>query len=298
MFGMSAFFRRTMAGAALMACTCGAIGQDQNVAPQVSSQRLLRLVWSDEFNGPDGSPPDPAKWHVIQKGSGFGNNELQYYTKRAVNVHQEKGSLVITARKERYKGHDGFTRNYTSARLETAGLFAQKFGRMEARIKLPGGQGIWPAFWMLGSDNRQVGWPACGEIDIMEKVGFEPSTVHGTLHAEGYSGAHAWGAAYTLPGEAKFTDDYHLYAVEWDENVIRFYVDDALFAVRTPGTTPQGGKWPFNHPYFLLLNLAVGGYWPGNPDATTAFPASMLVDYVRVYQFVDDAQPVPAPSSN
>lgn len=263
---------------------CAGAGLGQEATKLSASQRPLRLVWSDEFNGRDGSLPDPAKWRLVRDGSGFGNNEMQYYTRRAVNAHQEKGNLVITARKERYKGH-----TYTSARLESAGLFAQQYGRMEARIKLPGGQGIWPAFWMMGADYKQVEWPACGEIDIMEKVGFEPSTVHGTLHAEGYSGAKAWGAAYTLPNEAKLTDDFHVFAVEWEKDVIRFYVDDALFATRTPETMPAGGKWPFNRPFFLLLDLAVGGYWPGYPDATTQLPASMLVDYVRVYQFADDA---------
>lgn len=256
--------------------------QESTPAPR----HTLVLTWSDEFNGPNGSAPDPKKWHVMHSGSGNGNDELQYYTPRGINVHQQDGDLVITARKERYRGRDG-VRQYTSARLETLGLFAQKYGRMEARIKLPGGQGIWPAFWMMGDDVKKIGWPECGEIDIMEQVGFEPSTVHGTLHADGYSGPRAWGSQYALPGEGRFSDDFHIYAAEWEPGQIRFYVDDVLFATRRQQDVPDNGKWPFDHPFFLLLNVAVGGHWPGAPDKTTVFPATMLVDYVRVYRFAD-----------
>lgn len=287
----AAVFLNAVAATMFLTSAVAAIGQTPVAAPQ----RVLRLVWSDEFNGPDGSPPDPAKWRVLQKGSGFGNDELQSYTSRRVNVHQEKGNLVIVARKERYKGRDGITRAYTSARLETQGLYARKYGRIEARIKLPGGQGIWPAFWMMGADYKEVDWPACGEIDIMEKVGFEPSTVHGTLHAEGYSGSNALGSEYTLPNGEKLSDNFHVFAVEWEENAIRFYVDDVLFATRTPASIPEGAQWPFNRPFFLLLDLAVGGHWPGAPDATTPFPATMLVDYVRVYEFAGSAAQSVAP---
>jgi len=268
------------------------VAQDAAPVPR----HTLVLTWSDEFNGPNGSAPDPKKWHVLQGGSGNGNDELQYYTPRSINVHQQDGNLVITARKERYKGRDG-VRQYTSARLESLGLFAQKYGRMEARMKLPGGQGIWPAFWMMGDDVKKVGWPECGEIDIMEQVGFEPAMVHGTLHAPGYSGQHAWGSQYTLPGQRSVSDDFHVFAAEWEPGEIRFYVDDVLFATRRQSEVPANGKWPFDHPFFLLLNVAVGGGWPGAPDPTTTFPATMLVDYVRVYRFVDtverggDAQP-------
>jgi beta-glucanase (GH16 family) len=255
--------------------------------PGVAGRRTL--VWSDEFNGPDGSGPDPAKWHLITGGSGFGNNELEYYTSRAANIHQEKGNLVITARKEEYVGADGVAGHYTSARIETKGRFEQKFGRIEARMKLPDGQGIWPAFWMLGSDFDAVGWPVCGEIDIVEKVGFEPSAVHGTLHGPGYSGGEPLTGTFTLPGNARISDDFHLYAMEWTPREIRFYVDGVLYETQTVKSIPSTKHWAFDHPFFLLLNVAVGGYWPGNPDATTQFPVSMLVDYVRVYSLPDKA---------
>jgi len=249
-----------------------------------SASKSRTLIWSDEFNGPDGSLPDPEKWTVVNSGSGNGNNELEYYTSRPANIHLEKGNLVITARKETYTGADGVSRAYTSARIEAKGRFQQKYGRIEARIKLPQGQGIWPAFWMLGNDFGSVGWPACGEIDIIENVGFEPSTVHGSLHGPGYSGGAPLTGAFTLPHQARFSDDFHLFAVEWEPLEIRFYVDDTLYETRTADSVPSGKHWVFDHPFFPLLNVAVGGYWPGSPDATTSFPVNMLVDYVRVYR--------------
>ncbi|MDR3737986.1 MAG: glycoside hydrolase family 16 protein [Terracidiphilus sp.] len=285
MFSVSAALSRSIAAVAVFWLYLGTVpGKAQDSAP--ASKHTLVLTWSDEFNGPDGSAPDPAKWHVISSGSGNGNDELQYYTRRPINVHQEGGNLVIMARKEHYKGREG-VRKYTSARLETLRLFAQKYGRMEARIKLPGGQGIWPAFWMMGNDVKKVGWPACGEIDIMEQVGFEPSMTHGTLHAEGYSGPTALGSSYTLPDRGRFSDGFHRFAVEWEPGEIRFYADDVLFATRKQQDIPADAKWPFDHPFYLLLNVAVGGHWPGAPDKTTRFPATMLVDYVRVYRFAE-----------
>lgn len=247
------------------------------------------LTWHDEFNAADGSRPDPNKWTIMEDGSGFGNHELEYYTSRPVNIHLEKGNLVITARKEAYTGKDGVKRDYTSGRLETAKHFQQKYGRFEARIKLSKGQGIWPAFWLLGNDIHSKGWPDCGEIDIVENVGFEPSKVHGTLHGPKYSGGHALTAGYSLPADARFSDAFHIFAVEWEPESIRFYVDDKLYATQTPKDIPADGSWAFDHPFFVLLNLAVGGDWPGYPDATTVFPVSMLVDYVRVYQRKDES---------
>jgi beta-glucanase (GH16 family) len=242
------------------------------------------LIWNDEFNGPDGSRPDQSKWVIVTNDSGYGNNELEYYTDRPSNLHLHDGSLVITARREPYVGKDGQSRPYTSGRIESRGRLELKYGRIEARIKLPKGQGIWPAFWMLGSDFDRIGWPACGEIDIMENVGFEPSKVHASLHGPGYSGGNPLTGVYALPNQARFSDDYHVFALEWGPRAIRFYVDGTLFETQTPGSVPQGQRWVFDHPFFLVLNVAVGGYWPGNPDATTEFPESMLVDYVRVYR--------------
>jgi len=241
------------------------------------------LVWSDEFNGPDGSAPDSSKWVLETGGGGWGNNELEYYTARGQNASVHDGNLVITAVKEKYTGPDGVTRDYTSARLKTLGKFAQAYGRFEARIKIPRGQGIWPAFWMLGNDIDKAGWPTCGEIDIMENIGKEPSTVHGTIHGPGYSGDKGIGDPFSLPAGDLFADEFHIYAVEWEPEAIRFYVDDHLYSTRTPADLPKGTKWVYDHPFFLLLNVAVGGSWPGNPDATSTYPQTMLVDYVRIY---------------
>lgn len=238
------------------------------------------LVWSDEF---EGTSLDQAKWDFDVGGHGWGNNEWQYYTRRAENAAVEDGKLVIRALRETYTGPEGITRAFTSARLVTRGKFSRAYGRFEARIKLPYGQGIWPAFWMLGDDIATVGWPACGEIDIMENIGREPSTVHGTIHGPGYSGSRGIGAAYTLPGGRRFADDFHVFAVEWEPEVIRWYVDDVLYQTRTPKDLPSGARWVFDHPFHLLLNVAVGGNWPGYPDQTTEFPQTMLVEYVRVY---------------
>jgi beta-glucanase (GH16 family) len=151
-------------------------------------------------------------------------------------------------------------------------------------MKIPYGQGMWPAFWMLGDDIERVGWPACGEIDIMENIGKEPSTVHGSIHGPGYIGKTGIEAPYRLPGQQRFADDFHLFAVEWEPNTIRLYVDKDLCAARTRADLKPGWRWVFDHPFFLLLNVAVGGDWPGNPDASTVFPQTMLVDYVRVYR--------------
>jgi len=249
-----------------------------------SKDHKWELTWSDEFNAPDGSGVDTSKWVAEVGGKGWGNHELEYYTNRAVNAHLENGMLAIQALRENYTGPDGLSRDYTSARLVTKNKFAQQYGRFEARIKLPAGQGMWPAFWMLGDDIDQVNWPRCGEIDIMENVGKEPSRVHGSIHGPGYIGTVGLESPSTLPSGRKFSDDFHIFAVEWEPNAVRFYVDDTLYATRTRADLRAGWKWAFDHPFFLILNVAVGGDWPGSPDATTRFPQNMLVDYVRVYQ--------------
>jgi beta-glucanase (GH16 family) len=241
------------------------------------------LTWSDEFNQPDGSPPDPTKWKIETGGNGWGNEELEYYTARPENLHVKNGNLEMIALKATYTGPNGVIRNYTSARLNTQGKFDQAYGRFEARIKIPYGQGIWPAFWMLSNDIEKVGWPTGGEIDIMENIGREPAIVHGTIHGPGYSGGKGIGAPYAIT-TGRFTDDYHVFAAEWEPNQIRFYVDDHLYATRTPADLPARNKWVYDHPFFVILDLAIGGGWPGNPDGTTVFPQTMLVDYVRVYK--------------
>jgi beta-glucanase (GH16 family) len=244
-----------------------------------------KLTWSDEFDGAAGASFDRAKWAADTGGQGFGNQEREFYTTNAENIALDgAGHLVITARAEaptRYACWYGGCR-YSSARIKTQGLFAQSFGRFEARIRIPRGQGLWPAFWMLGNDIGNVGWPACGEIDIMENIGREPTVVHGTMHGPGYSGANGIGGPDSIASGA-FADAFHVYAVEWTPQEIRWFVDDHQYFRTTPGSLPSGARWVYDHPFFLLLNLAVGGAWPNDPDATTAFPAQMLVDYVRVY---------------
>jgi beta-glucanase (GH16 family) len=242
------------------------------------------LTWSDEFSGATGAAPDPAKWAFDLGGNGWGNQELESYTNRPANVHQDGGgNLVILANKETYTGADGIQRQYTSARLKTQGLFSQAYGRFEARIKIPKGQGMWPAFWILGNDIDNVGWPKCGEVDIMENIGREPAVNHGSMHGPGYSAGNSLTASYTMPSGQSLGDDFHVYALEWEPNVARFYVDNTLYETQTPAALPSGTSWVFDHPFFIILNVAVGGSWPGSPDATTVFPQNMLVDYVRVY---------------
>src|SRR6202158_106463 len=242
------------------------------------------LVWSDEFNTANGSQPDTSKWVYDAGGDGWGNNELEYYTSRPQNAQIQDGNLVITALKENYTGPGGVTRNYTSARLKTQGLFAQAYGRFEARIKIPKGQGIWPAFWMLGNDIGMIGWPKCGEIDIMENIGKEPGMVHGSLHGPSTTASTSdLTSTFALPAGQNFSDDFHLYAVEWDPTVVRFYVDANPYATFNSSQWPAGGKWVFDHPFFIILNVAVGGDWPGSAG-NGIFPHTMLIDYVRVYK--------------
>ncbi len=238
-----------------------------------------QLVWSDEFNGPVGAPPDPAKWTYDLGGGGWGNRELETYTQDPTNVSQDgNGNLAIHA----LQTSGG---SYTSARLKTQGKFTTRYGRIEARIKIPYGQGIWPALWMLGDNIATVGWPACGEIDIMENIGREPDIVHGTLHGPGYAGSSPFTAAYSLPASQRFADDYHVFAVQWSPDLVAFLVDEHEYYRVTRKQLEAPTPWVFDHPFFILLNVAVGGNWPGNPNGTSAFPQTMLVDWVRVYDF-------------
>ena len=254
----------------------------QSSSKSSASKPSWVLSWSDEFNGPGGSAPDPAKWVIESSGNGWGNDELEYYTPRRQNVRQEKGNLVIEAIREKFTGPDGIQRNYTSARIKTQGRFAQKYGRFEARIRVPYAKGMWPAFWLLGDDFPTVGWPACGEIDVMENVGSQPSTIHGSVHGPGYSGPEALTGSFTFPNE-RVGDDFHVFAAEWEPQAVRFYVDEKLYQTKTPADLPPGRRWVFDHPFFVILNLAVGGSMPGSPEDSIVFPQRLLVDYVRVY---------------
>jgi beta-glucanase (GH16 family) len=245
------------------------------------SPQVAAVTFADEFNAPAGTPVDGSKWQ-LETGDNVNNHERQYYTNSTRNaVHDGQGNLVITARRENPGNYQCWygTCEYTSARLNTAGKFTQTYGTYEARIKMSRGQGMWPAFWMLGDNIGDVGWPQSGEIDIMENVGFEPNTVHGTLHGPGYSGADGIGAAYSIGGP--FADDFHTFKVEWSPNRIVWSVDGNIYQTRTPADL-GGRQWVFDHPFFLILNLAVGGYWPGDPDGSTQFPNTLTIDYVRV----------------
>jgi beta-glucanase (GH16 family) len=236
------------------------------------------LIWQDEF---DGEELDPSRWEAEIGGHGWGNNEYQFYTARPENLRLEEGHLVIEARDEFF-----VRRNYTSGRIKTQGLFSFAYGRVEARMKLPFGQGIWPAFWMLGDDIGTNPWPASGEIDIMEHIGRQPRHIYGTVHGPGYSGSGGVGHFTTFP-DMTLSENFHVYAIEWEPEEIRWFVDDEQFFKLTPEQVP--GEWVFDKPFFMLINLAVGGYWPGYPDDSTVFPQFLTVDYVRVYQRPDMA---------
>ena len=251
-----------------------------------------KLTWHDEFDAPAGTGVDAAKWQIETGGGGWGNNELQYYTEGTANLAQDgSGNLVFTAKKEQngLRCINGDC-EYTSARIKTLGKFIQQYGRFEARMQIPGGAGIWPAWWMMGSNLSTEGWPKAGEIDIMENIGREPTLIHGTYHGPGYAGAEGPSTAYHFPNSPAVSAGFHVYAVEWTPNEIRWYADGTLFKTAKPSDL-NGRRWVFNNaPFYMILNLAVGGSWPGSPDEKTVFPAQMKVDYVRVYQRADLAE--------
>ena len=274
-----------------VALALGACGSSDSPGPGTVTPPVTQpqwtLAWSDEFDGASGAPVDGTKWVAESGGHGWGNQEREYYTAGTENASLDgSGHLVITAKAEPpntpYQCWYGACR-YTSARLITKARFETTYGRFEARIRIPRGQGIWPAFWMLGSNIDAAGWPRCGEIDVMENIGREPNMIHGTMHGPGYSGAGGIGGSYEIAAKP-FADDYHVFVVEWTLNELRWLVDDKEYKRTSPGSMPLGATWVFDHPFFLLLNIAVGGAWPGDPDATTVFPQQMLVDYVRVYK--------------
>jgi beta-glucanase (GH16 family) len=267
----------TLAAALALACAtvprtpAAARGDGRRASPERPG---WELVWHDEFDEP---AVDRSRWTFDQGGLWY-NGEQQFYTDRPQNARVEGGKLVLEARREQYFGSE-----FTSARLKTAGLASFRYGRIEARMRVPAGQGLWPAFWMLGEDFASAGWPGCGEIDIVEVIGREPGAAHATVHGTRFHGAGGITASYTLPRGA-LADAEHVYAVEWEPGSIRWYLDDVLYHTVTPKDLPVPSEWPFDKRFFLILNLAVGGTWPGAPDATTPFPARLEVDYVRVYR--------------
>ena len=250
-----------------------------------------KLVWSDEFNSTAAqSTPNPGNWSSDSGKGKWGNDELETYC-----AYGSDAKPCNSAAPNAYVGNDGYLHivarqptagTFTSARLKSQGLQSFRYGRLEARAKMPAGQGFWPAFWMLGDNINAAGWPACGEIDIMESVGKLPTQNFGSIHGTGFTGTSI-GTAYTLPAAGKFADAFHTFGILWSPGQMKFYVDDpsTVYATYTPASLPPGGVWPFDsQKFFFILNLAVGGDWPGSPDATSVFPQEMLVDYVRVYQ--------------
>ncbi len=235
-----------------------------------------QLTWSDDFDGAGGELPDATKWNfdIGNGANGWGNAELQSYTSNPENVSTDgQGNLVITAIQS--------GNSFTSARINTKTLFEQKYGRFEARLRTPYGPGLWPAFWLIGSNINDDGWPLCGEIDIMELKGQEPHIIHGTIHGPGYSGGNPISASYVLQNK-RFDTDFHIYAVEWDSEKIDFFVDDYLYQRIEKGDVP--GEWVYDQPFFIILNVAVGGNYVGFPTAQTPFPQTMIIDYVKAYQ--------------
>jgi len=244
---------------------------------QTLPERNFELFWSDNFDGDSGTIPDASKWTFdLGNGTnGWGNNELQTYTQSPQNVSLDgSGNLVIIARKD-------LAGNYTSARVKTQGIFKQQYGRIEARIKTPTGSGIWPAFWMLGSNIDSVTWPNCGEIDIMEQKGKNSNITYGSIHGPGYSGGQAITTPYALQND-RFDANFNIYAIEWSENRIDFFVNNYLYKRITSADVP--GEWVYNQPFFLIMNVAVGGNFGGSPNANTPFPGKMTIDYVKVYK--------------
>jgi beta-glucanase (GH16 family) len=242
-----------------------------------SEERQWDLVWEDNFEGNANTAPDASNW-TYDIGTDWGNGQLEYDTDRIENVYLDgNGNLAITAREESFQG-----RQYTSGRIVTRDLFETTYGRFEARIKLPRGQGIWPAFWLLGADYETNIWPACGEIDIMEYRGQEPTIVHGTVHGPGYSAGAGPTNSYRLTGD-RFDNDFNIFSAEWGSGQIDFFVNGQKYhSVSADDVQPN--EWVFDNDFFIILNVAVGGGFVGSPDATTVFPQTMLVDYVRVYQ--------------
>ena len=239
-------------------------------------ERTWELVWEDEFEGTAGQSPDETKW-TYDIGTNWGNDQLEYDTNRPENVSLDgDGNLAIIARRESYAGSA-----FTSARITTQGLFEQAYGRFEARIKMPWGPGIWPAFWLLGANIETVNWPQCGEIDIMEYRGQQPNIIHGSIHGPDYSGGAAITKSYGFEND-RFDVDFHVFAVEWGEDYIDFFVDDVLYQRITPEDV--SGEWVYDHSFYIILNVAVGGNYVGFPTNETPFPQTMFVDWVKVYK--------------
>lgn len=243
-----------------------------------------RLVFDEEFTGPAGSPPSPSRWRAVTGDWSGGDGELEYYTPSPSNVALDgHGHLAITARRQTIHSR-GKTYPYSSGRLQTKGLFQTTYGRLEARIRIPPGAGMWPAFWALGSDIDSTGWPGSGEIDVMENHGNDPHTVLGSIHGPFHHTASGYALSATKRSPTSLANAFHVYDVDWSPGQIVFKLDGKPYSVRMPATLGPGRRWVFDKPFYLLLNLAVGGQQVGDPTPSTHFPAPMLVDWVRVYR--------------
>ncbi|HEY3756681.1 MAG TPA: family 16 glycosylhydrolase [Opitutaceae bacterium] len=250
-------------------------------APALAQSSGPVLVWNDEFAGPAGSGPDPSQWNYDLGGGGWGNNELETYTNSRSNSVIVDDPLATDGKALALRAQSA-NGSYTSARLQTEGTFSFKYGRLECRARIPSGVGLWPAFWALGSDLGTAGWPACGEIDCLEWVGQYPSQVAGSLNFTNYNSGTALTADYIL-SSGVFGDAYHVFAVDWYPGEIVFSVDGVVYEDRKQSSLPAGSAWPYDQPFFLIMNLAVGGNWPGPPNSATVFPQDFRVDYVRIY---------------
>lgn len=258
----------------LLVAVLVSIGCSTDETQQVTN--FTELTLSEEFDT-EGAPNSELWSYDIGTGeNGWGNNEFQYYTDRPENVTVQNGILIINAIKEQFNGS-----SFTSARLVTKGKFEQDYGRFEARMRLPYGQGIWPAFWLLGANIDEIGWPNCGEIDIMEYRGQNPTTLIGTVHGPGYSAGESISKSYNLEND-RFDTGFHIFGIEWGPEYINYYVDDVLYNQITPKDV--SGEWVFNQPFYIIINMAVGGNFVGSPNTETTFPQTLLVDYVRVYK--------------
>ncbi|MFL5694618.1 MAG: glycoside hydrolase family 16 protein [Ktedonobacteraceae bacterium] len=287
--GLLAFYPLTGCGS--WGSMLGVTGSNTTIATPAQTSTIMttatstqqtspwKLTWSDEFDGAAGTPPDPSKWS-LQIGRDGGNGQMDYDT-NDLAYQDGQGNMIIEARKGNPKGFQCWYGpcQYTSAFLTTKGHFNFTYGRLEARIKLPYGQGIWPSFWMDGSNCDTVGWPACGEVDIMENIGREPATIYGTVHGPKYS---TYYGTYKLP-QGTFADGFHVFALQWDPNHLYFFMDGINYYTLNRASVTNQQDWVYDHPFYIILNLAIGGTWPGNPDASTVFPQKMYISYVRFY---------------
>ena len=273
-----------IAGVIVLSPLVSCAGLGSGTSPKTHQISRGKLIWSDEFSGPARTRPDPNKWVPSVEGHGWGNQQLEYDTDNQNTYQDGQGHLVIEARKDNPSGYQCWygSCEYTSARLTTKKRFSFTYGLIEASIRIPRGQGLWPAFWLLGANCKRIGWPDCGEIDVMENIGNEPDTIYGSIHGPGHFADSVLQNSYVLP-HGTFADGFHVFALEWCSEYLSFFVDGKQYATVTKTSFFNPQEWVYNHPFNIILNLAIGGTWPGDPSPTTVFPQKMYVAYVRLY---------------